>query len=256
MQGMPESADPPAPQPDPEEEARRIGAHFDHVQSYPWEPAGSDASPWGRAWVCRVGASRVLHVVGASEMAERLRALYGSGAIMGWQLQPMAQSRTPLDHYEADFAKAGQQDGGNRGYRQLQRAGFAFGEEIAACPDKALLTIRNIGERTLDKIRRIVGGPPEPPARVTAPVESRESASPRQILDAQLSASTRARYPELVRGLAASAMPSTAVETIAQSLEREALPPADPLVALLLETAGQTRLLAIYRATHQEPRPQ
>ncbi|MET9260469.1 hypothetical protein [Amycolatopsis sp. NPDC004079] len=254
---MPDSSQ-SAPQPAPEDEARRIGAHFDRAQPYPWEPAGSDASPWGRAWVCRVGAGRVLHVVGASEMAERLRDLYGSGAVVGWQLQPMAQSRTPLEDYEAEFAAAGQQDGGNRGYGQLRRAGFAFGEEIAACPDDALLRIRNVGPKTLGKIRRIVGGPPELPARVAAPVDSPEpmTSASAQLLEGRLSASTRARYPELIRGLAASRMPLSAAETIVQSLEREALPPSEPLVALLLETAGQTRLLDIYRATHQDQSPQ
>ncbi|UKD50772.1 hypothetical protein L3Q65_00310 (plasmid) [Amycolatopsis sp. FU40] len=253
---MPDSSSPPAPQPAPEDEARRIGAHFDRVQPHPWETAGSDVSPWGQARVCRVGTGRVLHVVGASEMAERLRDLYSAGAIVGWQLQPMDQSRTPLEEYESEFAAIGKQDGGSRGYHQLRQAGFAFGEEVAACPDEALLKIRNIGQATLDKIRRIVGGPPAPSTRATAPDHHREPTAPGQILNGRLSASTLARYPDLVRGLAASGMPASALETIAQSLEREAVPPADQLVTLLLETAGQTRLLDMYRATHQEKSPQ
>uniref|UniRef100_UPI003F492290 hypothetical protein n=1 Tax=Amycolatopsis sp. CA-096443 TaxID=3239919 RepID=UPI003F492290 len=239
----------------PEEEARRIGAHFDRAPRHPWEPAGADASPWGLAWVCRVGTGRVLHVVGASEMAERLRSLYGDGTIVGWRLQPMAPSRTPLEDYGAEFGATGQQDGGSRGYHQLRHAGFVFGEEVAACPDEALLKIRNIGPGTLRKIRRIIGGPPAPSARVAAG-DDLEPVPSGQILGGRLSASTRARYPELVRGLAASHMPPAALDTIARSLDNETPPPPEPLVALLLETAGQARLLDIYRATHPEQSPQ
>lgn len=193
----------------------------------------------------------MLHVVGASEMAERLRGLYGSGAVEGWRLQPMASSRTPLESFEAAFDAVGQQYGGNRGYSQLFRAGFVYGEEVVACPDAALLQIRNIGGETLRKIRRIVGGPPDPIPAGAGPVGDRDRVAAARLLSGLLSDSTRARYPELVRGLEGSRMPPEAVEAIAQSLEREALPPTDSMVALLLDTAGEMRLLDIYRATHR-----
>jgi hypothetical protein len=64
------------------------------------------------------------------------------------------------------------------------------------------------------------------------------------------SPAARARYPQLVDELAASRVPDAALQKIAGSLSDEPLPPADPTVDLLLDTAGLRRALAVYRATH------
>jgi hypothetical protein len=45
-------------------------------------------------------------------------------------------------------------------------------------------------------------------------------------------------------------MPDAAVDKIVASLNAEPVPPADPLVALLLETAGGLGMLEHYRTTH------
>jgi hypothetical protein len=89
----------------PEDEVRRIAAAFDEYRSLSerWETAGSSTSRWGSARVCRVRPGRVLHVVGASEMAESLRDLLSRGEVVGWALQPMAETRTPLDHFLPQF---------------------------------------------------------------------------------------------------------------------------------------------------------
>uniref|UniRef100_UPI003F494B46 acyltransferase n=1 Tax=Amycolatopsis sp. CA-293810 TaxID=3239926 RepID=UPI003F494B46 len=174
---------PPPPsgsEPTPDAEARRIAAEFGEFQvpgDFPFAVAGSVTSPWGMARVIRVEPARVLHIIGASEMAEQLRAFFGGGAIAGWSLQLMPESRTPLERYQPAFEAIPQHEGGARGYKQLTRAGFAYAEEVAACPDSALLRIRNIGPNTLTRIRAIVGGPPtedvaaapriDLPARVT-----------------------------------------------------------------------------------------
>ena len=79
---------PPVKQPTPEEEIRRIAAEFEGFHSDPFERAGFQGSRWGLAHVCRVRPSRVLHVIGASEMAETLGQLLAEGAVVGWTLQP------------------------------------------------------------------------------------------------------------------------------------------------------------------------
>jgi hypothetical protein len=78
----------PVKQPTPEEEIRRIAAEFEGYHSEPFERAGFQGSRWGLAHVCRVRPGRVLHVIGASEMAETLRQLLAEGAVVGWTLQP------------------------------------------------------------------------------------------------------------------------------------------------------------------------
>lgn len=165
---------PPTPGSDstPEAEARRVATAFDEFlvsEEYPWQVAGSVTSRWGLARVIRVEPARVLHVVGASEMADQLRLLYSGGAIAGWTLQPIPATRTPLEHYKPRFQALPREEGGIRGYKQLVHAGFVFGEEVAACPDSALLRVRNIGPNTLKNIRNIIGGPPAGEAPVAAP---------------------------------------------------------------------------------------
>ncbi|UJW36888.1 hypothetical protein L3Q67_45295 (plasmid) [Saccharothrix sp. AJ9571] len=241
----------------PEEEARRIGSVFDgwHSGLDPWEWAGSPKGQWGLARVCRVMPQRVLHVIGASAMAERLRELLGTGVVTGWSLQPMPPSRTPLADYHAQFRALPQSEGGVRGFKQLTNAGFAFGEEVAACPDEVLLRERNIGPNTLARIRRIVGGPPPPPEVLATRIDIDANGTSAPVADPQrlkpFDQLTRTRYPALVRGLAVSAMPASALTAIAHSLAAEALPPAEQLVELLLETAGEHQLLELYRQTHR-----
>jgi hypothetical protein len=48
----------------------------------------------------RYRPGRLLHVIGASEMAEPLRHLYGSGGVTCWTLQPMRETRTPLHNVQ------------------------------------------------------------------------------------------------------------------------------------------------------------
>ena len=50
--------------------------------------------------------------------------------------------------------------------------------------------------------------------------------------------------------MARSSLPPGALTTIAESLSAEPLPTADPLVCLLLDTAGEAELAAYYRRTH------
>jgi hypothetical protein len=232
----------------PQAEARRV-AHELELPPHVWEQAGTPSGRWGCAQVCRVRPGRVLHVVGASEMAEQLREIYKSGAIVGWALQPMPDTRTPLHEYEylLQLTESGRQPGSRRAYNQLGRWGFVWAEEVRATPDEALLGIRNLGQTALTKIRELLG---DYTADANDSVNADQYAERQCHIRTLASASTLARYPELLHLLARSRMPVEAVDTICAALNGEQLPPIDPLAHLLLETAHEAELLALYRVTH------
>lgn len=231
----------------PEREARRVADLLGTGRGPRWQQAGEPGGPWGSAQVCRVQRRRVLHVVGDSEMAEALRRLFTDGAVAGWQLQPLPKTRTPLHHYLAAATEAAPQRGSLRGYNQLDRFGFSFGEEVAACPDDALLAINNIGPTALAAIREIFGHPLPVPDQVGGP--SVTPAVPAR--EVPLTPAAAARYPDFARRLTITPMPEQAVHVIAAALNAEPLPAVDPTVELLLDTAGEAELLALYRATHR-----
>jgi hypothetical protein len=243
------------PQPGtPEREATRIANIFEgYGRGGHWELAGDQhESPFGAARVCRVVPARVLHVVGASEMAEQLRALYSAGTVTGWTLQPMPGTRTPLHTVERAIHDAG--GGTSRGYTQLTRGGFVHTEEVQACPDAALREVHNVGPGTLAIIRAVLpflGPDPDAVADPGDVAGGDAPAVPQAARVAELfSPAARASCPQLVDELAAARVPDAALQKIAGSLSDEPVPPADPLVDLLLDTAGLRRALAVYRATH------
>ncbi|SFW11916.1 hypothetical protein [Amycolatopsis australiensis] len=244
----------------PEQEAARIAEAFDfYDRGEHWEVAGgrrAEDSLYGTARVCRVVPGRVLHVVGASAMAEQLRHLYGCGAVTGWTLQPMPETRTLLHTVQQAIREAS--GGTGRGYTQLSRGGFVHTEEVQACPDTAMLGVNNIGPGTLEIIRAVLPYTgPDPAEAAAEPADAGDggmAAVPHAGATGLFSTATRARYPRLVEQLAASRMPEAALTRIAEALNGEPLPPADPMVDLLLDTAGLRRALEIYRATH-DPAP-
>ncbi|MGH3222929.1 MAG: hypothetical protein ACRDPY_30265, partial [Streptosporangiaceae bacterium] len=60
----------------------------------------------------------------------------------------------------------------------------------------------------------------------------------------------RDRYRDFAGMMARSSLPPGALTAIAESLSAEPVPAADPLVCLLLDTAGEAELAAYYRRTH------
>ncbi|WP_326957569.1 hypothetical protein [Amycolatopsis sp. NBC_01286] len=156
--------------------------------------------------MARVWPGRVLHVVGATEMAEQLRSLYGTGEITGWSLQPMAGTRTPLHTVEQRIRDAA--GGTGRGYPPLARGGFVHTEEVQATPDAALLGVRNVGPNTLPIIRKVLpytGPAVDEAAELPPTARERLNAPERQAeLDELFTATTRARYRRLVDGLVGS----------------------------------------------------
>ena len=105
----------------------------------------------GRALVFRAWPLRSLHVVGGTPMAEALRGLIAAGAAPGWELHPVPGGRTALHVLAAPLYRlSGQQ----RFYNLLDRAGFAWAEEVAATPEVCLLDLRNSGPKFIAAVRR------------------------------------------------------------------------------------------------------
>src|SRR5712692_10256902 len=105
----------------------------------------------GRALVFRAWPLRSLHAVGGTPMAEALRELIAAGAAPGWELHPVPGGRTALQVLAAPLYRlSGQQ----RFYNLLDRAGFAWTEEVAATPEVCLLELRISGPKFITAVRR------------------------------------------------------------------------------------------------------
>jgi hypothetical protein len=134
------------------------------------------------------------------------------------------------------------------------RNGFATLEEAAAVPDTGWLELRNVGTKFLHALHLLVhahtGGAVADVARPAAEaVDDR-----RTHLEQRLLPATRLRYRDFIHLLAHSRIPLPALDKIADALNAESLPPPDPTVVLLLDTAGEGHLLDYYRQTHH-PEP-
>lgn len=112
-------------------------------------------SSLGMALVFRPWPLRSMHVVGSTPMAEALRVLIAAGAAPGWELHPVPGGRTALHVLAAPLYRlSGQQ----RFYNLLDRAGFAWAEEVAATPEVCLLELRNSGPKFIAAVRQALSG--------------------------------------------------------------------------------------------------
>ncbi|MGH3720396.1 MAG: DNA-directed RNA polymerase subunit alpha C-terminal domain-containing protein [Pseudonocardiaceae bacterium] len=226
----------------PEEALREVLREF---ESHPyscysaaaWVASGNGTG--GRTLVYR-RPGRVVHVVGTSKLAEFFRELLRAG-VAGWTLHPMPATRTPLAVAEPTL--------GHRAYKLLAREGVTTLEDLAAVPDEALMKLRNLGPRSLDAIHQAVAAYSE--ATVAHPSEADTHAERRAHIDTALSPAHRVRNAQLVESLVRSSVPLEAVDTILASLEAEPVPPVDPMVTLLLRTAREPELAALYERAHQ-----
>jgi hypothetical protein len=199
----------------------------------------SDNSTGGRTLVFR-RPGRVVHVIGTSKLAECFRELLREG-VAGWTLHPMPATQTPLEVAESTL--------GRRSYKLLAREGVTTLEDLAAIPDEALMRLRNLGPKSLDAIHQAAAAYFE--ATVAHPSEAGTHADRREHIDTALSPAHRARNTQLLELLARSSVPLEAVDIILASLEAEPVPLADPMVTLLLRTAGEPELAALYERAHQ-----
>lgn len=239
----------------PDEQARRVVGDLESIAGHWWASAGISDGQWGAARICRMRPARILHVVGTSEMAEHLRDIYGGGEIAGWSLQSMPPTRTPLHSYLEALRAAGPQPGSMRGYNQLDRHGFVFAEEVQVCPDQALLELRNFGQIALGAVREVLGPAPTIATeefKIRRRIEGEAFSARQQYLADSLSVPAATRYREFVHLLAKSQIPLAALDKICTALSSEPVPAADPLVTLLLDTAGESGLVDLYRMTHRE----
>jgi hypothetical protein len=225
----------------PEEALREVIREFENhayscYSATAWVPGDGTA---GTAMVFR-RPRRVLHVIGTSKLAEHFRELLREG-VAGWTLHPMPATRTLLEIAEPTL--------GHRAYKLLTREGFTTLEELAATPDEALLKLRNLGPKALDAIHQAVAIYSD--TSVAHPSEADTHADRREHIDTALSPAHRVRNAQLLELLVRSSVPLEAVDTILTSLAAEPLPPVDPMVTLLLRTAGEPELAALYERAHQ-----
>jgi RNA polymerase alpha subunit len=199
----------------------------------------SDNGTGGRTLVFR-RPGRVVHVIGTSKLAECFRELLRDG-VDSWTLHPMPATRTPLEVAEPTL--------GHRTYKLLAREGFTTLEDLVAIPDEALMKLRNLGPKSLDAIHQAVAAYSE--ATLVHPSEADIHAKRREHIDTALSPAHRVRNTQLLELLARSSVPLEAVDAILDSLEAEPVPPADPMVTLLLRTAREPELAALYERAHQ-----
>jgi hypothetical protein len=103
---------------------------------YHREVVGGADGVYGQATVFRVRPGHVLHIVGGSALADRLRELLAAGAGGHWSLHAIPRGHKPL----AVLAEPLQAYSGHRRYcNLLDKAGFATAQEVDATPDTALL---------------------------------------------------------------------------------------------------------------------
>ena len=211
-----------------------------------WVQVGSRGGQHGEAQVCVVHL-RYLHVVGMSPMAWRLRELVAAGAAPGWALHPVPPGRTPLYRLAEPLLAV---SGAVRFYNLLLRGGFATAEEVAATPDADLLLLRQVGPTMVAAVRQVLRklglGSPED----ARPAPAGFLAERLIHITSLLAEPQRERYRDFAGMMARSSLPPGALTAIAESLSAEPIPAADPLVCLLLDTAGEPELAAYYRRTH------
>lgn len=198
----------------------------------------------GGADLFRAG-SRTVHVVGDTLVAAEARRLLTAGEVSGWQLQPIRPSVTPLQVLRPQLT--------TRYYGLLSRGGFSSVEEVEATPDSGLLDVRGAGPKFLDAVRTAIadlglGDLADLP--VAAPSTADQVAERRQLLGELLEPGPALRSRDFVELLARSSIPPTALRLIADALNSEAAPPADPAVVALLDTAGEHAILTHYTWTH------
>lgn len=215
-----------------------------------WVQVGRERGRWGEARVCQVQPERVLHVVGDGAMASALRELLAQGSVPGWHLNPVEVGETPLHVLAGPLLAV---SGAARYYNVLRRSGFTNVEELAATPDTCLLNLPQSGPKMVTAIRQVLRdhGPGSP--KIAHPVTAGAVAERRALMTARLTGEQRVRYKEFAELLAFSSLPGEVLEKIADSLNAEGVPPADPLVGLMLDTAGEADLARYYRSTHARP---
>jgi hypothetical protein len=196
---------------------------------------------WDGVSLFRIPGTRTVHLVGPGPLADDMRQALRGGGIPGWHLLELPAQETPLETLEGSLPV--------ETLNALRRHPFSTLEELAATPDVGLLDVSRIGEMRVAEIRRVVPvrpSDPPPPPPATPEIEER-----RGRVDARILPAPRLRHHVFLDLLIRSDLPLSALDAILTSLNAEPVPPADPLVLLLLETAKAEDLLSHYIKSHQ-----
>jgi len=182
-----------------------------------------------------------LHVVGADDLATEIRQVLRKGAIPGWSLHEITGATTPIGVLRSLVTA--------RTFGVLEREPFTTIEEVATVPDRALLDLRHVGEKTIEEIRTAIASPEVTQYRQQRPSDAPPAGQVAMNRD-DLPHALQLRLAPFLDLLANAGLPAAAESAIIASLATEPVPPADHVVSLLLETAGAHDALAYYLATH------
>jgi hypothetical protein len=203
----------------------------------------------GGTEVFRIG-SRTVHIVGDTQVAAEARQALTAGEVPGWTLHPVRSSTTPLHVLRPLLT--------TRYYGILSRNGFSTAKEVEATPDVGLLALNGAGIKFIDAVHTAIadlglGELADLPVAVPSPAD--QAADRRQLLTRLLQPGPALRNRDLVELLARSSIPPTALRFLADALNAEPAPPADPAVVALLDTAGEQAILGHYTRTRTSPGP-
>lgn len=187
---------------------------------------------------------RAAHVVGDSQVAAEARQALTAGDVQGWTLQPTRPSSTPLHVLRPLLT--------TRFYGILTRHRYSTVEEVEATPEAGLFALGGAGVKFIDAVHTAIadlglGEIADLP--ITTPSTADQAAHRRQLLTRLLDPGPALRNRDLVELLARSSVPPTALRLIADALNSEPAPPADPAVVALLDTAGEQAILGHYTRT-------
>jgi hypothetical protein len=117
-------------------------------------------------------------------------------------------------------------------------------------PAAAWLELRHAGPKFLAALDVALDRYSPDAIEVARPGSAEAVVERRVHLAKRLGPPARLRYAQFLEQLARSRIPILALDKIADALNAEAIPIADPTVTLLLDTAGEEELLGFYLQTH------
>ncbi|MEX5709094.1 hypothetical protein AB1484_12485 [Parafrankia sp. FMc6] len=196
--------------------------------------------PGVEALLFGLAEAREVHIVGGSWLARQMRDLLRAGRIPGWSLHELPETTTPVFALFPLLPAVT--------VTALEKCPFTTVEEVAAAPDEGLRELHRLGAKGVAAIRDACA---HPAVRefTGRPAVFPDLADPPPF-GHRMNLAHQIRYQGFLEGLLHRSFPQTAVNTIIRAIEAEPIPPADPLVVLLLETAGAMDLLAYYVSTH------
>ncbi|TYB42422.1 hypothetical protein [Actinomadura chibensis] len=184
----------------------------------------------------------VVLTLNGGDLQDRVRAALDGGDVEGWSHLPAPESPVPLAEVQSRL--------GVRVYNLLARQGFRTLDEVLAVPEETLSRERGVGRHCMEKLRQL-REPEGPLIRVAHARPVRQQEEHAELVRRRMSPASLQRYGVLVEPLGQCDLAASALGVIADSLNAEPLPPADPAVVRLLRDAAEPDLLDAYLRTHE-----